>query len=164
MGSTLFLGNDGACDAICQPYPVDGSGAAGTAPSFTTNGATVQAGSSATYTVTLPSSVTSVEVNCLNLPSGAARSYSASAHTRMIAASTSTLAGTYQVTAVFTETLPGAAAAIALTFLLPALFAFKAVRRKRALAVAVFATVGIAMVTLSGRGGGELDDPTSSNR
>jgi hypothetical protein len=48
---------------------------------------------------------------CLNLPTGATCSYSATTNTVSIATSATTPRGTYQITVVFTETLPGAAEA-----------------------------------------------------
>jgi hypothetical protein len=90
-----------------------------TPPSFTDVTATVAPGATATYPVTLPSSATDVSVNCLNLPAGATCSYSASAGAVSIATSATTPAGTYVITVVFTETLPGAASTAVL--LLPLL-------------------------------------------
>jgi hypothetical protein len=86
-------------------FEVD-SGGAGTSPSFGTSSATVAAGGTASYPVTLPASATNVSVNCLNLPSGATCSYSQGSGALAISTSASTPAGTYQVTAVFTETVP----------------------------------------------------------
>jgi hypothetical protein len=71
--------------------------------------ATVAAGSTASYSVTLPSGATNVSAKCLNLPSGATCSYSSPALT--ITTSATTPKGTYPITVAFTETLPGAAAA-----------------------------------------------------
>lgn len=88
-------------------FEVDSSGAG--SPSFTATTATVTAGQSATYTVTLPTSSTAVTESCLNLPTGAACSYSSTANTVTITTSTTTPSATYQVTVVFTETVAGAA-------------------------------------------------------
>ena len=85
-----------------------GSGTS-TAPTFTSTTATVAAGSTASYPVTLPSGAANVSAKCLNLPSGATCSYGSGAIT--IATSATTPKGTYPITVVFTETLPGAAAA-----------------------------------------------------
>lgn len=91
-------------------FEVDSSGSGtSTGPTFTTLKATVAAGSTASYPVTLPSTATNVSAKCLNLPSGATCSYSSGALT--IATSATTPAGTYPITVVFTETLPGAATA-----------------------------------------------------
>jgi hypothetical protein len=83
------------------------SAGSNTPPSFTTVRATVTPGSSAGYAVTLPSNASSVSVTCLNLPGGAACTYSATTGAVMITTSSTTPAGIYQITVVFTETLPG---------------------------------------------------------
>lgn len=93
-------------------FEVDSSGAG--SPSFAVVTATVTPGQSATYSVTLPSAATAVTASCLNLPSGASCSFSSSAGTVTIATSSTTPAGTYQVTMVFTETVPGAASSFVL--------------------------------------------------
>ena len=85
-------------------------------PQFNSATATVIAGSTATYAVNLPSTATNVSVQCLNLPQGAPCSYSAGSVS--IATAPNTPAGTYQITVVFTETLPGATSALALISLL----------------------------------------------
>jgi len=110
-------------------FEIDSAGS-NTPPNFTTASATVNPGSSATYPVTLPSSATNVSATCLNLPSGATCSYSVSTGAVTINTSSTTTAGTYQIIVVFTETLPGAAAAIVFLpiLLLPRLL----LRRKRA--------------------------------
>jgi sugar lactone lactonase YvrE len=97
-------------------FEVDSAGT--TPPTFTTVTATVVAGSSATYPVTLPSAASNISVNCLNLPTGASCSYSSTTGAVTITTSATTPSGTYQITVVFTETLPGAAGA---GFLLPIL-------------------------------------------
>lgn len=90
-------------------FEVDSSGAG--SPSFGVNTATVTAGQSATYSVTLPTAPTAVTASCLNLPTGASCSYSSTASTVTIATTSTTAAGTYQVTVVFAETVAGAASA-----------------------------------------------------
>lgn len=97
-------------------------------PSFSTLTATVVSGSTATYQVTLPSSATNVSVTCLNLPTGASCSYSASSGVLTITTSPTTPSGTYQITAVFTETLPGAVTGLVLLPILLSPIVF--VRRK----------------------------------
>jgi hypothetical protein len=109
-------------------FEVD-SANSGTPPSFTSVTATVTAGASATYGVTLPSSGTAVAATCLNLPMGAACSYSATTGTLSITTSSTTPKGTYQITVVFSETLPGAASALAALPIL--LLPLIAARRKR---------------------------------
>jgi N-acetylneuraminic acid mutarotase len=90
-------------------FEVDSTGSASTPPNFTTLTATVTAGSPASYQVTLPSAVQSATVTCLNLPTGAACSYSESTSTLTITTSSTTPKGTYQITVVFTEVVSGAA-------------------------------------------------------
>jgi hypothetical protein len=91
-------------------FEVDSAGT-NTPPNFTSTTATVAAGSTATYLVTLPASATNVSVTCLNLPATAACSYSSSPSTLTITTTAHTPAGTSLITVVFTETLPGAAPA-----------------------------------------------------
>lgn len=102
--------------------------AGGTPPNFTTLTAYDSPDSSAPYAVALSSSATNVSAWRLNLPSGAACSYSASSGTVTITTSPGTPSGTYQIVVVFTETLPGAATAMVFLpiLLLPLLF----IRRK----------------------------------
>jgi hypothetical protein len=98
-----------------------------TPPSFTTVTATVTAGASAAYPVTLPSAASTTTVTCLNLPAGATCSYSATTKAVTITTSSTTPAGTYLITVVFTETLPGTATALVLLpiLLLPLVIARK---------------------------------------
>jgi sugar lactone lactonase YvrE len=86
-------------------FEVDSEYSAATPPNFTTTTATVTAGSSASYPVTLPSTATNISATCLNLPTGATCSYAS--NTVTIATLASTPKGTYQIAVVFTETLPG---------------------------------------------------------
>jgi hypothetical protein len=90
-------------------FEVDSAGSGTTAPIIASSTMTVSAGSTASYTVTLPAMVESATVTCLNLPMGAGCSYSATTNTLTITTSASTPKGTYQVTVVFTETVSGAA-------------------------------------------------------
>jgi hypothetical protein len=138
------------------------SGGAGTSPSFTTATATVTPGSPASYPVTLPSSVIGVTVSCLNLPSGASCSYPASANALTITTSTSTPSGTYQVTAVFRETLPGSASALvfAAFLLLPLAVARKKWRKEHVWMLA-FLTLALSAFVVSGCGGGSGGSATS---
>jgi hypothetical protein len=94
-------------------FEVDSAGAgSGASPEFTTLSVSVAAGLTASYSVTLPSSATNVSVTCLNLPAGASCNYSAATGAVTIATSSATPKGTYQITVVFTETLPGLASAL----------------------------------------------------
>ena len=131
------------------------SASSGQGPSFTTATTGVAPGSTATYPVTLPSSASDVSVTCLNLPSGATCTYSAASSEVTIATSATTPAGTYQITVVFTETLPGAAPA--LIFLPILLSPFLLVRKKRLARSTLFIVAGCLALTLtlvSGCGGG----------
>jgi hypothetical protein len=126
-----------------------------TPPVFTTTSATVTAGSAASYPVTLASSATGITVQCLNLPSDASCSYSTSSGALSIATSSSTPAGTYQVTAVFTETLPGSSMlASAALFFLP--FAFVAIgpKKLRQSILTIALLVGALVAIGCGGGGG----------
>ena len=143
-------------------FEVDSSGSAGgSTPSFATVTATVTPGSTASYPVTLPSSTTNVSVNCLNLPNGATCSYSAAAQAVTITTSSATPAGTYEVTVVFTETLPGAMPALGLV-LVPILpFTFLLVRRSSAKSACLLALVVLAVsASLLGTGCGGGSSPT----
>jgi Fn3 domain-containing protein len=112
--SVQTLAPGGAVSNALQ-FEIDSATTGSTAaPVFTTATATIAAGSTATYPVTLPSTVTSVSATCLNLPAGATCSYSATSGAITISTLSTTPAGTHTVTAVFTETEPGAAASIAL--------------------------------------------------
>jgi Bacterial Ig-like domain (group 3) len=102
-------------------FEVDSASSSVTPPSFNPSAAAVAAGSTATYSVTLPTSATNVSASCLNLPPGASCSYSATAGTLTMPTASTTPAGTWRVTVVFTETLPVSSSAFALLpiFLLP---------------------------------------------
>ncbi|HUM05201.1 MAG TPA: FG-GAP-like repeat-containing protein [Terriglobales bacterium] len=136
-------------------FEIDSGG--GTPPSFTTTSATVTAGSSATYPVTLPANATNISVNCLNLPTGASCAYSAGALS--ISTSTSTLPGTYQITVVFAETLPGVfSLAFAALLFLPLGSALRKGRARRDWLW--FATLGpLVLLLLSCGGGGNTSPP-----
>ena len=136
-------------------FEVDSNGS-GSGPTFGNTSQSIAPGGTASYAVTLPASATNVTVDCLNLPSGATCSYSASAGTLSIATSSSTPAGTYVITAAFTETLPGAATAL---LLLPILLSPRAKdrRRSRHSRVWILACAGILLFvafSASGCGGG----------
>lgn len=135
-------------------FEVD-SGGAGADPSFASVSVTVQPGSAATYPVKLSASASNVSVQCLNLPPGATCSYSSATNSLTIATSASTPAGTYVITAVFTQTLTTSAAG--LIFLPVLLLPLVAVRRKwaaRGLWLAAVLAVAVAAgVTVMGCGG-----------
>lgn len=147
-------------------FEVDSASSGTTPPSFTTLTATVAASATATYPVTLPSSATNVTVMCLNLPTGATCSYSPSTNAVTIATSAATPAGTYQITLVFTETLPGASTA--LIFLPIALLPLLFVRRRltsRGMWITVFLGLIFAggVVAATGCGGGSSASPAPPN-
>jgi hypothetical protein len=138
-----------------------GSGLA-TAPSFSTTAVAVSAGSTASYSVSLPSSASGVTVTCLNLPAGANCSYSALSGMVSITTSSTTPLGTYQVTVVFTETLAGSASlafVIAPILLLPLFYLRRKVTALGALntvCLALILLAGAELVTGCGGGGGSI--------
>jgi hypothetical protein len=133
-------------------FEVD-SGSATAAPSFSSPTASVSPGATANYAVTLPSAATDVSVNCLNLPTGATCSYSATSDTLSIATTSTTSQGTYQITTVFTETLPTTYSAMiwASLLLIPAAI-FRL--RKKHLWLLVFFVLYLSTLSISGCGGG----------
>jgi sugar lactone lactonase YvrE len=139
------------------------SGSSGNAPNFKTAMATVAAGSTASYPVTLPSEARNVTVTCLNLPAGASCSYSSTTSTVSIATSSTTPAGTDQIIVVFTETLPGAATGLILLpfLLLPLAWArLHSIRRHGWITACLCTLVLVGIVAIgcsggsSGNGGG----------
>jgi hypothetical protein len=109
--------------------------------------------------------VTSASVSCLNLPAGASCSYANGAVTITTAANTP--AGTYVITVVFTETLPGVVAAF---FCLPFLLVPLAIKRRRsrgiqrmvfALAALTLMSGGLLFIGCGGAGGGSGGGPTT---
>ena len=140
-------------------FEVDSAGSGtSTTPTFTSLTATVAAGSTASFAVTAPAGVTIDSVTCLNLPAGATCSYSSASNAVTIATSAATTpAGTYQVTVVFTETVPGAAAAgILLPILLLPLLLLR--RKLAARGIWLSACVGLLLLAATafsiGCGGG----------
>jgi hypothetical protein len=135
-------------------FEIDSAGS-NTPPNFATSAGTVSRGSSASYPVTLPSLATNISATCLNLPSGATCSYSASAHAVTINTSSSTPAGTYQIIVVFTETLPGLASATIFLpiLLLSRLFSTRKSTAKRFLLTACLAVLVSAVAIESSCGG-----------
>ncbi len=134
-------------------FEVDAAGG-GSGPSFGTTSVSIAPGATASYPVTLPASATNVSVKCLNLPSGATCSYSSTTGTLTVATSSSTPPGTYVITAVFTETLPGAATAL---LLFPFLFSLcaKRGRKSKSSRIWILACAGIlVLVALAGNGCG----------
>jgi hypothetical protein len=136
----------GGTTGILQ-FEVDTAGSTATGPTFTLTTGSVTAGSSASYPVTLPSTVTTSTVSCLNLPPGASCSYSATTNTVTITTSAATPAGTYQVTVVFNETVSGAATS---WILLPILLLPLVFLRRRMAARGVWVTACLGLVLLAG--------------
>jgi hypothetical protein len=97
-------------------------------PVFSSPAATIAAGHTATYPVVLPSTATNVSAICLNLPAGATCSYSATSKTVTVSTLSTTPAGAYTVTVVFTETESGVATAVTLLPIL--LLPFACTQRK----------------------------------
>jgi uncharacterized membrane protein YgcG len=126
---------------------VDSVASTATTPTFTATTAIVATGSTASYPVTLPSTVTTTTVSCLNLPAGASCSYSATSNTVTITTSATTPAGTYQVTVVFNETVSGAANS---WIVLPILLLPLMILRKRLAARGVWITACLGLVLLAG--------------
>jgi sugar lactone lactonase YvrE len=128
-------------------FEVDTAGSTATGPTFTLTTVSVTAGSPASYPVTLPSTVTTSTVSCLNLPPGASCSYSATSNTVTITTSPTTPAGTYNVTVVFNETVSGAATS---WILLPILLLPLVFLRRRMAARGVWIAACLGLVLLAG--------------
>ena len=124
-------------------FEVDSAASGTSGPTITSTSETIAAGSTANYPVTVPSAVTSVSVNCLNLPTGATCSYSSTTNTVTITTSSTTPKGTYQITVVFTETVTGAA------FLLPILLLPLGFMRNKLAARGVWLTACLGLVLLA---------------
>jgi hypothetical protein len=154
---TVQTPTPGGGTSKASDFEIDSAGApTATAPVFAAPTATVAAGASASFTANLPTAVTGVvSAQCLNLPTGATCSYSSGILT--ITTSTATPAGTYLVTAVFTETAASTAAAGLWLpiLLLPLLFLRRKMTAKGAWITACMALVLMAATAFStGCGGG----------
>ena len=148
-------------------FEVD-SASPGTTPIlFTTVTATVTPGATASYPVIVPTTATSVSVKCLNLPSQATCTYSATTGVVTIATTSATPAGTYQVTVVFTETVPSSSSAFVLLplLLLPLLF-----MRRKLTTRGIWISSCLALALLSGAaiatgcGGGSSSSTPKTNQ
>jgi hypothetical protein len=97
-------------------------------------------------------------VSCLNLPTGATCSYSASTGALTISTGATTPKGTWQVTAVFSETVPGQSSAYVLVpfLLLIPLYRGRKKLRRNALWTMAWLTLlaGTTAFVLTGCGGG----------
>jgi hypothetical protein len=154
---TVQTPTPGGGTSNAMQFEVDTAGSTSTPPTFTTLTATVSAGSTASYPVTLPAAVTSATVTCLNLPTGATCSYSSTTNALTITTASTTPAGTYQITVVFTETVSGAATSwILLPILLLPLFILR--RKLAARGIWLTASLGVALLAAAafstGCGGG----------
>jgi hypothetical protein len=156
----------GGAESNVLQFEIDSATAgSAAAPVFSTGTATITAGSTASYPVALPSTVTNISATCLNLPSGATCSYSATARAVTISSLSSTPAGTYQITVVFTETEPGAAAGFVLLPILLLPFAY--LRKKASLrplwvmgSLGVLLLVSGACITACGGNSGATQTPS----
>jgi hypothetical protein len=128
-------------------FEVDSAGSGSTAPTLTAVTATITAGSPASYTVTLPSTVESATVRCLNLPTGASCSYASGTVT--ITTTSATPKGTYKITVIFTETVSGAASS---WILIPILLLPLMILRKRLAARGAWMIACLGLVLLAGAG------------
>jgi hypothetical protein len=160
--------NPGGGISNAMQFEVDSAGSSATAPTFTSVTATVAAGSTASYPVTLPSAVTSASVTCLNLPAGASCSYSSTSGAVTITTSSTTPVGTYQVTIIFSETVSGAATA---GILLPILLLPLVLLKRKMTTRGVWFSAGLGLVLLvaaafsvgcgGGGAGGTITTPTN---
>lgn len=149
--TSLAVQNPTASGGNSTTFQFETDPAGAVAASFGTTTATVAAGATAGYTVTLPTGASGIAVQCLNLPAGASCNY-ANGQLSIVTGS-STASGTYQVTAVFTETLPGAASAwLLLPFGLLPLVAGR--RRRLLLTLGLLLAAAALQLTMSGCGGG----------
>jgi hypothetical protein len=138
-------------------FEVNSASGTTTGPTFTSTLVIVTAGSPASYPVTLPSSVQSATAICLNLPTGAACSYSFTTNILTITTTSTTPKGTYQITVVFTETVSGAATSWILLpiLLLPLVFLRRKLAARGAWVTACLGLAFLAAVAYStGCGGG----------
>jgi hypothetical protein len=113
-------------------FEVDSPSGSATAPTAPSTVVSVTAGSTATYTISFPADVTGATATCLNLPAGALCSFSNTTNVLTITTSSTTPAGTYQVTVVFNETVTSTmTAGILAPFLLLPLFLLRKKLRLR---------------------------------
>jgi hypothetical protein len=133
-------------------------------PTFTTTTATVSAGSTVVYPVTLPSNVTEAYVACLNLPAGAQCSYSSTNGAVSIGTTSATPPGTYQVTIVFYETVTGTSTALVLfpLLLLPVYCARKKLKNRASWMIVGLVSILVTGMLITGCGGGSRSGGTST--
>jgi hypothetical protein len=126
-------------------FEVDSPSAAATAPTVPSAVVSVTAGSTATYSISFPASVTNATASCLNLPAGALCSFSFASGVLTITTSSSTPAGTYQVTVVFNETVSGSSSFILLPLLLLPLFFLRRKLTRRGM----WSALGLSVILVS---------------
>jgi hypothetical protein len=127
-------------------FEVDSASGSATAPTVPSTVVTVTAGTTATYSISFPASVTNATATCLNLPAGAICSYSFTTGALTISTSSATPAGTYQVTVVFTETVASTSSALLVfPFLLLPLFFL----RKKLTSRGIWPAVGLSLILLA---------------
>jgi CSLREA domain-containing protein len=143
-------------------FAVTSSISTSTTITVSTTSATVSAGGTASYSVTVPSTASSVSATCLNLPAGASCSYSSGILS--IVTSSVTPKSTYAITVVFTETFTSTTTSlILLPFLL---LPFFWLRRKVTtgadwIAGCLALLVLVGAMTMSGCGGSSTSNTTS---
>jgi hypothetical protein len=133
----------GGTSGILQ-FEVDSAAAGTSTPIFSTVTATVTPGQTASYQVALPAGTTVTSVSCLNFPTGSSCSYAAGTVT--ITTSSTTPAGTYQVTVVFNVTESGTASA---DILLPILLLPLMFLRKKLAARGIWITACLGLVLMA---------------
>ncbi len=163
-GITVQTPAPGGGTSDTREFEVD-SGSPGSGPTFTTVTARVYPGTTAIYPVTLPSGATNVTVTCLNLPVGTSCSYSASSGSVSITTSAGTQAETFQITVVFTETLPGAGTGLIVLpiLLLPLAWARRRWMRKHIWITACFGVALLVGVSIGCGGGGGNSPPPQTH-
>jgi hypothetical protein len=127
-------------------FEVDSSSGTTTAPSVPGTVVTVAAGSTATYSISFPASVTNATATCLNLPAGAICSFSFATGALTVSTSSTTPSGTYQVTVVFDESVASTSSAFIVlpVLLLPLFF----LRRKLA-SRGMWSAVSLCLIVLA---------------
>jgi hypothetical protein len=146
-------------------FEVDSPSAASTAPTVPGTVVTVTAGSTATYSISFPASVTNATATCLNLPAGAICSYSFATGVLTISTSSTTPAGTYQVTVVFGETVATSTSAfVLLPFLLLPLFFLRKKLTSRSIWPAVSLNLILLAVTAFSVGCGGSSSPATTTQ
>jgi hypothetical protein len=87
-------------------FEVDTASSTDASPVFSSATASIYAGQTAVYAVTIPAAAASVSATCMNLPNRATCVYSGATSQLNITTAASSPRGTYQVTVVFQESLP----------------------------------------------------------